>query len=101
MSDMLEKLLSVEKDATSLTESAVAEANHRKTRARIEGQKEYTRVLAEKAKDNEKRIERERDELSAARVEKNRMFMDELKKRRLTTEELRRAVFRFIQSTRV
>jgi hypothetical protein len=95
MSD-LEKLIKAERDSASLTESAVAEANRKRAQTRIDVQKECTRHLAEKAKELEEKLEKERERLSADRGEKNRVFLENLRTRRLATDEFRLAVFRII-----
>ncbi len=48
MSDMLEKLLGVEKTATALLAEAEAEAARRKADARMESQKKHAELLKEK-----------------------------------------------------
>jgi hypothetical protein len=100
MSDILDKLLGIEKDASGLTAEAEAEANRRKTLARIEAQKEHTRLLAEKARDIESRIAEERARLAEERELKNRAYAEGLRARPLSVEEFRRALLAFISSER-
>ena len=53
MSDMLEKLLRVEKTASGLVAEAEAEAGRRTSQARIEVQKRHTELMKKKAAENE------------------------------------------------
>lgn len=48
MSDMLEKLIGVEKSAAALLTEAEAEANRRRADARAEAQKKHVELLKEK-----------------------------------------------------
>jgi F0F1-type ATP synthase membrane subunit b/b' len=96
MSDILDKLLGVEKKASVLAAEAEAEANRRKTRARVEAQKEYTEGLARKAREIERRLEDAREGLKLERERKNREYTDGLKKSPQDSEAFRRAFLSFV-----
>lgn len=100
MSDMLDKLLGVEKDAGALVSEAEAEAARRKTQARLEAQKEHTRLLAEKAKEIEARLSAERDRLSKERDAKNADFVKKLHALPLSAADFRKTVLGFVKSDR-
>jgi vacuolar-type H+-ATPase subunit H len=100
MSDILDKLLGVEKSASALTTEAESEATHRKTQARLDAQKEYSRMLGEKAKEQERRLEDEREHLKKERESKNGAYTEGLRALALSVKDLRRAVFAYIRSDR-
>jgi vacuolar-type H+-ATPase subunit H len=72
MSDMLEKLLGVEKTAAGLVADAEAEAARRTSQARIESQKRHSELLKKKATENEAVLEAERTRLAAERESRNK-----------------------------
>jgi F0F1-type ATP synthase membrane subunit b/b' len=96
MSDILDKLLGVEKNASNLTTEAEAEANKRKTRARVEAQKEYTEGLARKAREIDGRLEKTREDLKTERERKNLEYSEGLKKSPQDSGAFRRALVSFI-----
>jgi F0F1-type ATP synthase membrane subunit b/b' len=98
MSDILDRLLGVEKDAGALVTETETEAARRKTQARLEAQKEHTRLIAEKAKELEARIDSERDRLKKERESKNAAFAGELRAKPLSPKELARVVLGFIKT---
>ena len=100
MSDILDKLLGVEKNASILTTEAEAEANKRKTRARVEAQKEYTEQLALKTREIESRLVEEREGLKAERARKNSEYTDTLRKLPQDSEAFRRVFMAFISGQR-
>jgi F0F1-type ATP synthase membrane subunit b/b' len=100
MSDILEKLLGVEKNASVLITEADAEANRRKTAARMDAQKNYTRLLAEKAAESDAKFAEARERLARERDEKNRKFAEGLLKHGVDIEAFRRAVIAGIGKTR-
>ncbi len=100
MSDILDKLLGVEKNASILTADAEAEANKRKTRARVEAQKEYTEQLALKAREIESRLVEEREGLKAERARKNSEYADTLRRLPQDSEAFRRIFLAFISEQR-
>jgi hypothetical protein len=72
MSDMLEKLLGVEKAAAGLVADAEAEAGRRTAQARLDAQKRHTETLKVKAAENEAALAAERTRLDAERETRNR-----------------------------
>jgi vacuolar-type H+-ATPase subunit H len=92
MSDILEKLLGVEKSASVLITEAESEANRRKTTARLDAQKRYTQLLADKAAELDLRLEEARKRLAGERDEQIRSYSESLKKRKLDTETFHQAV---------
>jgi vacuolar-type H+-ATPase subunit H len=97
MSDILEKLLGVEKDASVLVTEAEAEANRRKAAARAEAQKLYAEALKEQAARSAQRVAVERERVAAERDEKNRAYRQSIAARPLDSSALRRAVTEFIE----
>jgi hypothetical protein len=78
MSDMLEKLLGVEKIASGLIAEAEAEAGRRTTQARLDAQKRHTALLKAKAAENETALAAERARIEAERVARNRVENEKL-----------------------
>jgi vacuolar-type H+-ATPase subunit H len=97
MSDILEKLLGVEKDALVLVTDAEAEANRRKAAARADAQKIYSEALKGQATRPEQRVAAEKARIAAERDEKNSAYRESIAARRLDTSALRRAVTEFIE----
>jgi hypothetical protein len=97
MSDILEKLLGVEKDASVLVADAEAEAGRRKAAAQVESQKRYTEALKEKAVEAEARVAAERGKIAAEREEKNHAHRESLASRARDREALRRVVIDFVE----
>jgi vacuolar-type H+-ATPase subunit H len=97
MSDILEKLLGVEKDAAVLVTDAEAEANRRKAAARAEAQKLSAEALKEQAVRSEQRVAAEKKLIAAERDEKNRAYRQSIAARPLDSSALRRAVTEFIE----
>jgi len=100
MSDMLEKLLGVEKTAAGLVAEAEAEAAHRTSQARIESQKRHTDLLKKKAAENEAVLEAERARLAAERESRNREERQKLSRLPADTAAFRKAVKSFIEKGR-
>jgi hypothetical protein len=100
MSDILDKLLGVEKNASMLTAEAEAEANKRRTRAGVEAQKEYTEQLALKAREIESRLVEDRERLKAERARKNKEYADTLRRRPQDSDAFRRIFMTFISEQR-
>jgi vacuolar-type H+-ATPase subunit H len=92
MSDILEKLLGVEKNASVLISEADGESNRRKTTARMDAQKRYVKLLAERAAELDSKLVEARNRLSREREEKNKNFSEDLRKRKLDGDALRRVV---------
>ena len=97
MSDILEKLLGVEKDASVLVTEAEAEANRRKAAARAEAQKLYAEALKEQAARSAQRVAVEKKRIAAERDEKNGAYRQSIDARPLDSSALRRAVTEFIE----
>jgi vacuolar-type H+-ATPase subunit H len=97
MSDILEKLLGVEKDASVLVTDAEAEANRRKAAARAEAQRLYAEALKEQSARSEQRIAVEKKRIAAERDEKNGAYRQSIAARPLDSSALRRAVTEFIE----
>jgi len=72
MSDMLEKILGVEKTAAGLVAEAEKEAARRTAQARLEGQKRHSELLKARASENESAVAKERTRIEAERAAKNR-----------------------------
>jgi hypothetical protein len=78
MSDMLEKLLAVEKTAAGLVDAAEAEAARRTAQARQDAQKRHTDLLKAKARESEAAVAAERTRLEAEREARNAAERDRL-----------------------
>jgi vacuolar-type H+-ATPase subunit H len=97
MSDILEKLLGVEKDASVLVTDAEAEANRRKAAAREQAQKLYSEALKAQAARSEGRVAAEKQRIAAERDEKNRAYRASIAARPLDRSALLRAATEFIE----
>ena len=71
MSDMLEKLLAVEKTAAGFVETAEGEAARRTAQARLDAQKRHTELLKATALESEAAVAAERARLDAERETRN------------------------------
>jgi hypothetical protein len=100
MSDMLEKILGVEKTAAGLVAEAEAEAGHRTSQARIESQKRHTELLKKKAAENEAVLDAERLRLAAERESRNRQERERLSRLPADANAFRSAVRSFIDKGR-
>jgi hypothetical protein len=78
MSDMLEKLLGVEKTAAGLVAEAEKESGRRTAQARLEAQKRHTELLKTRAAENESALGAERARIEAERAAKNREDREKL-----------------------
>ena len=97
MSDILEKLLGVEKDAAVLVAEAEAEAGRRKAAARVEAEERCAEALRRKAAELEKRIAAERERIAAERDEKNRSYRESIAAHPLDRAAFARVVMDFIE----
>ena len=95
MSDMLDKLLGVEKTAAEMVAAAEGEAAARKARARAEGQKIHAEILKEKAAEAERAVSAARESCARERQEKNAAYRAKLAGRQARPLELAREVMRF------
>jgi vacuolar-type H+-ATPase subunit H len=96
MSDMLEKLLSVEKSAAALIAEAETEAARRTAQARIDAQKESTEILKKKAVEMEKSVDAEKEILAAERTQKTDAYRASLVHRAADEQAFRQAALSFI-----
>jgi vacuolar-type H+-ATPase subunit H len=97
MSDMLEKLLNVEKSAALLISEADAEARRRTSAARAEAQKKHAELLTGKARDAEQAVEAARKDCAAERERKNAEHRQSLSRAPLDREAFSRAVLAFFE----
>ena len=72
MSDMLEKILGVEKTAAGVVAEAEKEAARRTAQTRLEAQKRHAELLKTRALENESALTAERLRIDAERAETNR-----------------------------
>jgi hypothetical protein len=100
MSDMLIKLLDVEKRAASLVSEAEDEAARRTTQARVESQRLYSERLKQKAIDVEKDVQAEKERLAAERAQKTQAYTAGLARRSVDRAEFTRAALSFIEKGR-
>jgi len=97
MSDILEKLLGVEKSAGLLVSQAEAEAARRKAEAQAEVEKLSAGALKDQAVRADARIVAERAAIAAEREQKNSTYRESLAARAQNTEALRRLVAEFVE----
>jgi len=100
MSDMLEKLLGVEKTAAGLVAEAEEEAGRRTTQARLEAQKRHTELLKTKAAENGAALAAERARLAAEREARNSEEREKLSRSRTDEAAFRAAVLAIIEKGR-
>ncbi len=99
MSDILDKLLGVEKNAAVLVTEAEAEANRRKTAARMDANSRYTARLAEKTAELDSALEGARKGLTREKEEKNRAYAESLRKHAVDPAAFRREFLSGIETT--
>jgi vacuolar-type H+-ATPase subunit H len=87
MSDILEKLIGVERKATELVAEAEAEAGRRKSAARTEAGKLHAERIRDQAAALDRLVEERRTELSRERGEQNERYLKELEARSLHRDE--------------
>ena len=97
MSDILEKLLGVEKSAGLLVSQAEAEAARRKAEAQAEVEKLSAGALKDQAVRADARIAAERAAIAAEREQKNGTYRESLAARAQNTEALRLLVAEFVE----
>ena len=97
MSDMLEKLISVEKSAAALIAEAEAEAVRRKAAARAEAQNKLAELMKEKAAEGDAVMAAERARIAAERVESIRAYKEKLARFPQDRAAFSRAVLAFIE----
>lgn len=87
MSDILEKLIGVEKKATELVGEAEAEASRRKSAVRTEAGRTHAERVREKAQELDRAVEEKKLAFSREREEENSRYMAKLSARSLHHEE--------------
>ncbi len=100
MSDVLQKMLSVEKKAQAVVAEAEAEAEAVKAAARREAQKEYERLLGQKVQELDRAGAEERERSKKLRQEKNRVYGEELSRRRRSIEEFQKMLASLLFTSR-
>ena|SRR5271157_4572762 len=100
MSDMLEKLLGVEKTAAGLVAEAEKEAGRRTAQARLEAQKRHTELLKTRAAENESALAAERARIDAERRARNQEDREKLSRLPRDTAAFRAAVVALIDKGR-
>jgi vacuolar-type H+-ATPase subunit H len=97
MSDMLEKLLSVEKSAASLITEADAEARRRTSAARVDAQKRHAELLKSTAAEADRAVEASRKASAAERERKNGEYRQSLSRKTPDRGAFARAVLGFFE----
>jgi len=100
MSDMLQRLLGVEKTAAGLVSEAEAEAARLTSQARSESQKRHSDLLKKKAADNEAALSAERARLREEREARTRQERARLAHLPRNMEAFRAAALSFIEKGR-
>jgi hypothetical protein len=100
MSDMLEKLLGVEKTAAALVAEAEEAAGRRTSEARLETQRRHTELLKKKAAENAAVLDAERARLAAERASRNAEERERLSRLPADTKGFRAAVRSFMDKER-
>jgi hypothetical protein len=96
MSDMLEKLLGVEKKAASLVSEAEDEASRRTTQARVESQRLHSETLKKKAIEVDKAVQAEKERLAVERTEKTQAYTAGLARRSADAAGFKRTALSFM-----
>jgi vacuolar-type H+-ATPase subunit H len=97
MSDMLDKILVLEKNASALIAEAEADAAHRVAQARGETQKSVSEVLKKTAREGDSAVEAERARVAAEREKLNGEYREKLARHPLDAAAFRRSVIAFIE----
>lgn len=97
MSDMLQKLLGVEKTAASLVAEAEAEAGRLVSRARQEAQRHHADLLKARAEENDRTAAAEQATLDAERQKRARAEQERLEKLPLDGAAFRATAMSFIE----
>ena len=96
MSDMLEKLLGVEKRAAALVTEAESEAHRRSAQARGEVKKRSAETLKKKAAEGEEAVGSERSRIAAERERQNKAYREQLARHAIDMAAFSRAVLTFV-----
>ena len=99
MSDMLEKLLRVEKTAAGLVTEAESEAARRTGQTRLESQKALAAMLKETAGAAEAAVTEERARIGAERAQKNLTYRETLARTPANAEAFRIAALSFMEKS--
>jgi vacuolar-type H+-ATPase subunit H len=97
MSDMLEKLLDVEKRAAALLMEAEAEANRRKADARAEAQKKHAELLKGRTAEGDAAVAAEKERIAAERERLIQAYKEKLAGMPRDREAFSRAALAFIE----
>ena len=97
MSDMLEKLIGVEKSAAALITEAEAEAARRKAAARVEAQNMLAELLKEKTTEGDAAVAAESARIAVEREESIRAYKEKLASSPQDRAAFSRAVHAFIE----
>ncbi len=97
MSDMLQRLLGVEKTAAGLVSEAEGEAARITAQARLDSQKRHSELLKKKAADNEAALAAERGRLAAEREARTQEERERLSRLPRDVGAFRAAALSFIE----
>ena len=97
MSDMLEKILVLEKNASAVVAEAEADATHRITQVRGETQKAVSEALKKAAREGDGAVDAERTRVAAERERLNGEYREKLDRQPLDTAAFSRAVIGFVE----
>jgi vacuolar-type H+-ATPase subunit H len=97
MSDMLDKILVLEKNASALIAEAEAEAAHRVAQARGETQRNVSEVLKKTAREGDSAVEAERALAVAEREKLNGEYRERLARHPLDAATFGKAVIAFME----
>jgi hypothetical protein len=97
MSDMLEKLLGVEKAAAALVAEAESEAGHRATQARGDIQKKIASLVKDKSVAADAALTAERERVAAERTRKNAEHRESLARATPNAAAFNRAALAFLE----
>jgi len=97
MSDMLQRLIAVEKTAASLVSEAEADAARLTAQARTDSQKHHSDLLKKKAAENEAALAAERVRLREEREARTRQERERLARLPRNKEAFRAAALSFIE----
>jgi hypothetical protein len=100
MSDMLEQLLGVEKNAAQIVADAEAEASRRTSQTRLESQRATTEFLKTKAQQSAADVDAERARLAAERTRLNAEYRQSLSRMAQDKAGFRRVVLSFMDKGR-
>jgi len=100
MSDMLQRLLGVEKTAAGLVSEAEAEAARLTGQTRSDVQKRHSEMLKKKAADNEAALGAERERLRGERESRTREERERLSRLPRNTAAFRAAALSYMQKGR-